>query len=187
MPTIIGLSGSLRRESFNTRLLVSAARFMPEGVDFEIASIRGVPLYDADMEAAEGIPETVSTLKDRLADASGLLIATPEYNQSIPGVVKNAIDWLSRPPRDIPRVFGALPVALIGATPGGGGTALSQAAWLPILRTLGTRAWFGRSLQVPSAGEKFDSQGLTDEETLVRLEKLVREFAAFATENRRSS
>ncbi len=120
-----------------------------------------------------------------MIQAAGLIIATPEYNHSIPGVAKNAIDWLSRPPRDIPRVFGGLPVALMGATPGGGGTALSQIAWLPILRALGTRAWFGRSLQIASAGEKFDEQGLSDTGTLERLEKLVGEFAAFAISSKR--
>ncbi len=185
MTTILGISGSLRRESFNTRLLSSAAEFFPEGVQFEIVSIHGFPLYDADMEAAEGVPEAVAAVKDRLMNAAGLVIATPEYNQSIPGVAKNAIDWLSRPPRDIPRVFGALPVALMGATPGGGGTALAQAAWLPILRALGTRPWFGRSLQIASAGDKFDADGLTDEPTRERLAKLVREFAQFVAQNNR--
>jgi len=78
-----------------------------------------------------------------IAAADGLLLVTPEYNNSIPGVFKNAIDWLSRPPADISRVFGGKPVAIIGASPGGFGTILSQEAWLPVLRTLGTKPWFG--------------------------------------------
>ena len=124
-------------------------------------------------------------LKDRFANADGLLIATPEYNHSIPGVVKNTIDWLSRPAKDIPRVFGSLPVALMGATTGRGATTLSQAAWLPILRVLGTRPWFGRTMMIAEAGKLFDGNGLRDEETLKRLEKFAREFAAFVTKSPR--
>lgn len=86
----------------------------------------------------------MAALKDRIAAADGLLLVTPEYNNSIPGVFKNAIDWLSRPASDIGRVFDGKPVGLIGATPGGMGTPFSQTAWLPVLRTLGTRPFFGK-------------------------------------------
>ncbi|HVR44801.1 MAG TPA: NADPH-dependent FMN reductase [Thermoanaerobaculia bacterium] len=185
MTTILGISGSLRRGSYNSMLLTAAAGSLPADATLEIASIRGIPLYDGDSEAADGIPPGVRDLKERIAAADGLLIATPEYNNSIPGVIKNAIDWLSRPPRDIPRVFGGLPVALMGATPGRGGTALAQAAWLPILRALGTRPWFGRILHVSGAADLFDERGLTDEETRSRLAKFVAGFAAFAAESRR--
>jgi len=122
MTRVIGLSGSLRSGSYNTALLRAAARLMPEGVTLEVATIHGIPLYDGDVEAAEGIPAPVAALKDQVAAADGLLLATPEYNNSIPGVFKNAIDWLSRPPADIGRVFGGRPVAVIGASPGGFGT-----------------------------------------------------------------
>jgi NAD(P)H-dependent FMN reductase len=105
----------------------------------EIASIRGIPLYDGDLEAEKGIPDAVQILKDLIASSDGLLLVTPEYNNAMPGVFKNAIDWLSRPPKDIRRVFGDRPVALMGATPGMGGTILGQNAWLPVLRTLGMR------------------------------------------------
>jgi NAD(P)H-dependent FMN reductase len=185
MATILGLSGSLRRGSFNTMLLRAAVELQPAGTTIDIASIRGIPLYDADVEA-EGIPAAVQELKARITAADGLLIATPEYNNSIPGVLKNAVDWLSRPGADIPRVFGGLPVAIIGATPGAGGTILAQAAWLPVLRTLGTVPWFGGRLIVSTAGKVFDEDGrLLDQTVRARLETFVAGFAAFVTERRR--
>lgn len=145
---IVGLAGSLRSGSFNAQLLRAAARVAPAGVQIEVETIRGVPLYDGDVEAAEGLPARVTELKDKIAAADGLFLVTPEYNNSIPGVFKNAIDWLTRPASDIPRVFGGKPVAFIGASPGGFGTILSQEAWLPVLRTLGTQPWFGGRLMV---------------------------------------
>jgi chromate reductase, NAD(P)H dehydrogenase (quinone) len=185
MTTILGLSGSLRRGSHNSMLLAAAAAMMPEGTTLEIASIRGIPLFDADDYEQHGIPPIVSELKERIAGAGGLLLATPEYNNSIPGVAKNAVDWLSRPLTDVRRVFGGLPVALIGATSGRGGTILAQAAWLPVLRALETRPWFGRTLTLSGAAALFDAEGLRDEDTRVRLDRLVKEFAAFAAANRR--
>jgi len=143
MTTIVGISGSLRRGSYNTSLLRAAAQLMPNNAQLRIETIREIPLYDGDLEAAEGIPQPVTALKEAVASADGLLLVTPEYNNSIPGVFKNAIDWLSRPPADIRRVFGGKSVALIGASPGGFGTILSQAAWLPVLRTLGAELWSG--------------------------------------------
>src|SRR5262249_39693105 len=122
MAKIIGVSGSLRRGSYNTALLRAAVEGIPSGSELKIESIDGIPLYNGDVEAADGVPVRVSDLKNAIAAADGLLIATPEYNNSIPGVLKNAIDWLSRPPADIKRVFGGKPVAVIGASPGGFGT-----------------------------------------------------------------
>src|SRR5262245_24276252 len=97
MITLVGISGSLRRGSFNTALLRAAAQLMPEGSELKVETIHGIPLYDFDVETADGVPERVKVLKDEIAAADGLLLVTPEYNNSIPGVLKNAIDWLSRP------------------------------------------------------------------------------------------
>ncbi len=181
MTTILGISGSLREKSLNSALLRAGAALMPPGATLEIASLRGIPLYDGDVEAAEGIPQSVQQLKARIAAARGLLLVTPEYNNSIPGVFKNAIDWLSRPATDIPKIFGDRPVAVIGASPGGFGTLLSQNAWLPVLRTLGTRPWFGGRLLVSRAAHAFNEAGeLTDDAVRTQLRDFLRGFAAFA-------
>ena len=111
---------------------------------------------------------------------------TPEYNNSIPGVFKNAIDWLSRPPADIPRVFRQKPVALIGASPGPFGTILSQAAWLPVFRTLGVTFWSEGRLLVSRAGTVFDQNGtLTDAKIKEQLATLLRGFVEFAVSAQR--
>ena len=177
---VLGISGSLRKGSFNTALLRAAVSVAPKGVELEIGSIAGIPLYDGDLEAGQGIPAAVQVLKEKVTKAGGLLLVTPEYNNSMPGVLKNAIDWLSRPPSDVPKVFGGKPVALMGASPGGFGTVLSQNAWLPVLRTLGTRTWFGGKLLVSRAGSVFNEAGeLTDEAIRTQLAKYVAGFAAF--------
>jgi chromate reductase, NAD(P)H dehydrogenase (quinone) len=178
--TLIGLSGSLRKASFNTALLRAAAQLAPEGVDLTIGTIRGIPLYDADLESSDGIPEPVAKLKDAIAVADGLVLATPEYNNSIPGVFKNAIDWLSRPPADIKRVFGGKPVALMGASPGGFGTVLSQNAWLPVLRTLGTEFWSEGRLLVSRAHNVIDETGaLADEAVKEQMRSFLGGFVEF--------
>jgi NAD(P)H-dependent FMN reductase len=178
---IVGLSGSLRAGSYNAALLRGAAGLMPEGAELSIASIRGIPLYDGDAEAANGIPPQVKELKDAIAAAQGLLLVTPEYNNSMPGVFKNAIDWLSRPAADIKRVFGGKPVALIGASPGGFGTILSQDAWLSVLRTLGTKPWFAGRLMVSRAANVFDASGkITDAAVQEQLRQFLVGFVKFA-------
>lgn len=177
---LIGLSGSLRHGSFNTALTRAAARLAPDGVEMTVATIHGIPLYDADAEAQDGLPERVSTLKEEIAAADGLLLVTPEYNNSIPGVFKNAIDWLSRPDADIKRVFGGKPVALMGASPGGFGTVLSQNAWLPVLRTLRVNFWSGGRLLVSRAQGAFSEDGdLINPATREQLTTFMKGFASF--------
>jgi chromate reductase, NAD(P)H dehydrogenase (quinone) len=179
MTKVLGISGSLRRGSYNSALLRAAARLMPAESTLEIASIRGIPLFDGDVEA-QGIPPTVSQLKEAIVAADGVLLATPEYNNSLPGVFKNAIDWLSRPPADVKRVFGGRRIALIGASGGAFGTSLSQAAWLPVLRTLGTQPWFGGRLLVPRAAGVFDEAGnLKDANIEEQLRQFLTGYVAF--------
>lgn len=181
MTMIFGLSGSLRRASFNAGLLRAAAGAMPQGARLETGSIAGVPLYNADDEAEKGIPPAVARLKDSLAQADGLLLVTPEYNNGIPGVFKNAIDWMSRPDADIARLFHGRPVAVIGASPGGFGTILAQSHWLPVLRTLRMKPWFGGRFMVSKSRGLFDADGnLTDADTRAKLAEFMAGFAAFA-------
>ena len=181
MTTIVAFSGSLRRNSYNSALLRAAVGMVPSGSRIDVASIAPFPLYNGDEEAAHGVPAEVAALKEAIAAADGLLIATPEYNNGIPGVAKNAVDWLSRPAADIPRVFGGRRVALMGASPGGFGTILSQNAWLPVLRTLGAELWTGGRLMVSRAASVFDAEGrIVDERTRDALQRFVEGFVAYA-------
>ena len=178
---ILGFGGSLREASKNRALLDEAAALAPAGADLDLgqlAVIGSIPLFNQDILERDGPPTGVEELKDALRAADGLLIATPEYNWGIPGFLKNAVDWASRPASDIPLVFGDLPVALIGAG-GGAGTRVAQNAWLPVFRFLRMRPWFGQSLYVDRAHERFDEHNrLTDEATREQLAAVVTGFAA---------
>jgi len=179
MLKLLGISGSLRRGSYNSALLRAATGLMPADATLEVASIRAIPLYDGDVEA-QGIPAAVNELKEAVVAAAGVLLVTPEYNNSIPGVFKNAIDWLSRPSSDVKRVFRGRPFAVIGASPGGFGTTLSQAAWLPVLRTLGAQFWAGGRLQVSRAATVFDEAGnLMDPAIEEQLKQFLAGYAQF--------
>jgi NAD(P)H-dependent FMN reductase len=180
MLRIVGLSGSLRRASYNSAVLHAAAALMPADSTLQIESIAGIPLYNADDESTSGIPAAVARLKDAIASADGLLVVTPEYNNSIPGVAKNAVDWLSRPPSDVPRVFRARPVAIAGASPGGFGTILSQNAWLPVFRTLGADLWSGGRLLVSRAAGVVGADGeVADAATREAIERFMSGFVAW--------
>jgi chromate reductase, NAD(P)H dehydrogenase (quinone) len=183
MLRILGITGSLRTGSYNTALLRAAQSLTAGEIQLEIASLHGIPLYDADLEQRDGLPSAVVELKSRVVASDGVILATPEYNNGIPGVFKNGIDWLSRPPADIPTVFRGRPFAVIGASPGGFGTILSQDAWLSVLRTLGVRFWSGGKLMVSRASQVFDAQGeITDPAIREQLRKFTLGFAAFASE-----
>jgi NAD(P)H-dependent FMN reductase len=181
MTRILGISGSLRAGSFNTALLRAAQGVAGSGIELEVATLHGIPLYDGDAETRDGTPAAVNALKEKIVAADGVLLATPEYNNSVPGVLKNAIDWLSRPPADAARVFKGRPFALLGASPGNFGTILSQTAWLPILRTLNAHYWMGPKLMVSRAQAAFDASGkLIDQETAKKLGEFLQGFATFA-------
>ena len=181
MTRILGISGSLRAGSFNTALLHAAQQVAGDNVTLEAATLHGIPLYDGDVEARDGEPAAVTALKQRILASDGVLLVTPEYNNGIPGVFKNAIDWLSRGTPGIPAVFGDRPFALIGASPGGFGTILSQNHWLPVLKTLGVRMWAGNRLMVSRAGSVFDADGaLVDARVREQLAGFVQGFAAFS-------
>jgi len=185
---LLGISGSLRAGSINTALLRAAQQAAGSGVQLQIATLHGIPVYDGDVEASSGIPAAVTALKEKVAASDGVMLATPEYNGGIPGVLKNAIDWLSRPSADAKRIFHGRPFALLGATPGGLATLGSQNAWLPILKKLRTEIWGGGWLTLSHAASLMDASGnYTDEATRKQLADFVNGFALFAARVRGST
>lgn len=177
MTHLLAISGSLRRNSYNTALARAAQQHAPAGVTVDIATLHGIPLYDGDLETSEGSPAAVRALKAHILYCDGLMLFTPEYNHGIPGVFKNALDWLSR--GDSATVFRHRPAMLCGATPGGFGTALAQAAWLPTLKALGVRLHNG-GMMLSRANQAIDASGqLTDPAALRLLADQVAAFAAF--------
>lgn len=183
MTQLLAISGSLRRASFNTALARAAAQLAPDGVGIEVTTLHGIPLYDGDLEAQDGIPAAVTALKQKIMGADGLLLVTPEYNSGVPGVFKNGIDWLSR--ADMAAVFGGRPVALLGASPGGFGTLASQTAWLPTLKMLGALVYSGGGLMLSRAHTLIDAEGqLTDAKSREMLGKLLTGFTAFVQAHR---
>jgi len=174
-----GISGSLRKDSYNTRLLHAVQELLPENTRLELISIEDVPLYngDLDLPIAQQRPEPAERFRDAIRKVQGLVICSPEYNHSIPGVMKNAIDWASR--GDDSPIIGK-PVALMGATPGGWGTVLMQQAFLVVFQTLQMPLVPKPEILVSKAKEKFDAEGkFTDEKMKEQIRKklhLLREM-----------
>jgi len=159
----VGMSGSLRRGSYNTMLLKAAAQLLPSDVSMDIVSIEDIPLYNADLDlpAAKQRPEVVEHFRKMLTDADGILISSPEYNYSIPGGLKNAIDWASRG-EDSPLL--RKPVAVIGTTTGLWGTVRMQMAFHNIFLYLDMKPVYKPEVLVAQAEKKFDVNGnLIDE------------------------
>jgi len=175
---VLGIAGSLRAASYNRGLLRAAVELAPDGMTIEVfEGLRAIPFYDADVET-KGDPEPVTALKSAIAAADALLVATPEYNYGVPGVLKNAIDWASRPPGRC--VLNGKPAALMGATPGGTGTARAQLALRQSFVFTQTLALLQPELLVARAQDKFDAAGrLTDEATRGYLRKLLEALQAW--------
>ncbi len=173
---VLAVAGSLRAHSHNRALLYAAARVAPAGMSIRVYDeLQSVPLFNEDLENEVGLPPGVGRLRDAIAVSDGLLIATPEYNQSIPGVLKNAIDWLSRAPDGEGLV--SVPVAIMGATTGPWGTRLAQASLRQILVATEALVLPNPPLFIRNAASRFDDEGtLIDIDTRTRVQDLLMAF-----------
>jgi chromate reductase len=175
---ILGIAGSLREGSYNRGLVRAARELLPQDVDFVEFDIRSLPFYDGDVEAA-GDPEPVVALKDSIREADALLIATPEYNRGVPGGLKNAVDWASRPPLGSP--LAGKPVALMGASTGRGGTALAQQQLREALEFPRAVVLDEPQVFVPEAYMHFDERGeLADDSIRAEIAELLDTLAHVA-------
>lgn len=175
---VLGFTGSLRSGSFNRALLRAAADVAPEGVRIDIFDLHDIPLYDRDVEE-QGDPEPVRAFKRAIGDADAILIATPEYQHSIPGVLKNALDWASRPPGK--STLKRKPAAIMGATPGRFGTARAQQDLRKVLVYNDVQVLTQPPVMVRRAGQKFDDDlVLVDDTTRDRIRGLLVHLAAWA-------
>jgi chromate reductase, NAD(P)H dehydrogenase (quinone) len=175
---ILGISGSLRRGSYNTSLLGAAAGLLPDEVEFELwGGLKEVPPYDEDDDTGEA-PAAATALREAIAGADAVLFATPEYNSSVPGQLKNAIDWVSRPLATNP--LRNKPVAVVGASTGAFGAVWSQGELRKVLAATGARVVEGE-VAVGHAPTRFDEEGrLVDENLLEQLEEVVAVLVAAA-------
>lgn len=172
---VMGIVGSLRGRSINRWLMEAARELAPEWLEIEIFDLADVPLYNGDLDNDEARPESVRRLKDAIGSASAILIATPEYNHSVPGVLQNAIDWASRPGGKSP--LANKPVAIMGASPGAIGTARAQQTLKLVLYSTLAQVFPHPGVLVGGSNAKFDEQGqLTDEATRDFVAKFVRDF-----------
>jgi chromate reductase len=174
---VLGISGSLRRNSYNTGLLRAAAELLPEGMTLETFDLAPIPPFNQDILDTSGPPEPVKQFKARIAAADALLIATPEYNYSIPGVLKNAIDWASRPVQDSP--LNGKPLSIMGA---GGvmGTSRAQYHLRQVAVFTNMLPLNKPEVMVQRSQEKFDAKGnLTDEPTRQQIRALLEALSAW--------
>jgi chromate reductase, NAD(P)H dehydrogenase (quinone) len=181
---ILGISGSLRRGSYNTRLLEAAAELLPEGVELKLYDgLKEVPPYDED-DDAEPAPDPVARLRETIADADAVLIATPEYNSSVPGQLKNALDWASRPLMTNSMRF--KPVAVAGASTGAFGAVWAQGELRKVLAAMGARV-VEAEVAVGHAPTRFDEEGrLVDEDIRDQLAELLKVLIAAVAERQQT-
>lgn len=179
MTDVLVLVGSLRSGSVNRQLAEAAAESAPDDVRLTVYPDLGdLPFYNEDLDV-DPAPAPVAALRAAAADADAALVVTPEYNGTIPAVLKNAIDWLSRPAGELRQLFGGRPLALMGASPSGFGTLLAQAAWLPVLKSLGVQVWTGKSLMLSRAHQSIGADGeIVDEAALKTIADFVSGYAA---------
>ncbi|HYD30958.1 MAG TPA: NAD(P)H-dependent oxidoreductase [Azospirillaceae bacterium] len=181
---ILGISGSLRKGSYNTAALNAAIHLCPEGVTIEVFDIAAIPLYNEDVRE-QGLPDPVQRFRDRLAASDAVLFVSPEYNYSMPGVLKNAIDWASRPPNP---PFDGKPVAIMGASPGMLGTARMQYHLRQSLVFLNALPVNKPEVMISNCGTKFDAEGnLTDAKTREMITRLLTALADWTRRLRRGS
>ena len=178
---VLGIPGSLRKKSFNRGLLRAATEMLPEGMSLDVYDLEALPLYNGDVEAA-GLPEPVQDFQRRIEAADALLFATPEYNYSVAGVLKNAIDWASRPtPARQVQPFSGKPVAIMGASAGALGTSRAQYHLRQMCVFLNMHPMNSPEVMVSNAATRFDAEGnLTDQESIDRIRKLLAALVSWA-------
>ncbi len=173
---ILGFAGSLRKQSYNRSLLSAATEMVPDDASLEVFDLEGIPPFNQDLE--QELPEKVREFKARIRAADAILIVTPEYNYSIPGVLKNAIDWASRPYGD--NALDGKPVAVMGASPGMTGTARAQYHLRQTFVFLNMYPMNRPEVMVPSANEKIDENGkVIDEKTRKKIRELLQSLVAW--------
>jgi chromate reductase len=175
--TILGIAGSLRKQSYNKGALRAAQELVPPGAKLEVFDLAGIPAYNQDEEKSP--PPRVAELKSRIRAAGAILLCTPEYNYSIPGVLKNAIDWASRPYGD--SAWNGKPVAIMGASVGAFGTMRAQYHLRQCFVFLNMDAVLQPEVAIGNAADKFDAQGnLTDAKSKELIKKLLESLVAKA-------
>jgi chromate reductase len=173
---ILGIPGSLREHSFNRALMRAASEVAPDGIDVEMFLLHDVPLYNADVEA-QGNPPPVRELKRAIADADGVLFATPQYNRSVSGVLKNAVDWASRPAFE--SVLAGKPVAIIGASSGRSATAVAREDLVKILQSTRSEIMNTPTIGLSNSGDHIDAGVLQSEDVRNEIRRLLNDFAVF--------
>lgn len=175
---ILGISGSLRRDSLNRALLRAAGSLLPSGADLEVADISDLPLYNWDVEQELGFPEPVIRFRSQIAAADGLLISTPEYNNSIPGPLKNALDWASRGGQDSP--LNQKPVAIMGAA-GRLGSVRAQMHLRSVLLHNDLKVVQKPEVLITGGGDNFTNGELTNERSLDQIRRLGEALCALVS------